>query len=151
MSTTTRDRSQPLLRVPRDQTPVILVLDDGQRSNAFLFVPVGTSVLSALENSSAFLPVNFADGTKLVARDSIACISMYGIPEDELPGEQQRVVVRLRSGHLVKGDMRWIAQPDYRRVLDHLNDRSTHIVLHDNDYVSYVSKAHIMAVEELPC
>lgn len=151
MPNTTKDRSQPLLRVPRDQTPVVLVLDDGQRANAFLFVPPGTSILHTLENSGPFIPVSYSDGTKLVARASIACINVYGRDENELPGEQQRVLVRLRSGQLIKGELRWIAHSGYRRVLDHLNDNSTHVVLHDGEHINYIAKSHIVAVEELSC
>jgi hypothetical protein len=152
MPNTTKDRSQPLLRVPRDQTPVVLLLDDGQRANAFLFVPPGTSILHTLENSGPFIPVSYSDGTRLVARASIACINVYGSrDENELPGEQQRVVVRLRSGQLIKGELRWVAHTGYRRVLDHLNDASTHVVLHDADRINYIAKGHIMTIEESSC
>lgn len=153
MSTTTKDRSQRLLRVPRDQTPVTIVLDDGESANAFLFVPPGTAVMRALDESGAFVPVNYSEGTKLVARDSIACITVFGIPaeDNDLPSELQPVVVRLRSGHSVKGELRWTPYAGHRRVLDHLNDSSTHIVLFDNNYVSYIPKQHIMSLEELPC
>ena len=151
MANTSRDRSQPLLRVPRDQTPVILMLDDGQRANAFLFVPPGTSILHTLENSGPFIPVSYSDGTKLVARASIACINVYGRDESELPTEQQRVIVRLRSGQLVKGELRWIAHTGYRRVLDHLNDASMHVVVYEAEHINYVAKSHIVAVEEDPC
>ena len=151
MPNTTRDRSQPLLRVPRDQTPVILVLDDGQRANVCLFVPPGTSVIRVLENGP-FVPVSYSDGTKLIASASIACVTVSGFyarDENELPGEEQRVLVRLRSGHVVKGELRWIAHAGYRRVLDHLNDASSHVVVHDAEQVNYIAKGHITAVEEL--
>lgn len=154
MSTAAKDRSQRLLRVPRDQTPVTIVLDDGAPANAFLFVPPGTAVMRALAESGTFVPVNYGEGTKLVARDSIACITVLGIPaadENDLPSELQPVVVRLRSGHSVKGELRWTPYAGHRRVLDHLNDSSTHIILHDNNYVSYITKQHIMSLEEVPC
>jgi hypothetical protein len=155
MSSTSKDRSQPLLRVPRDQTPVTLILDDGERTNAFLFVSPGTPVARAIAEAGPFVPVNYSDGTKLVARDSMACIivsTMYAREaHDDLPTELQPVVVRLRSGHLVKGALRWTPYAGHRRVLDHLNDDSTHIVLQDNGLLSFVRKTHITLVEELPC
>ena len=155
MSTPTKDRSQPLLRVPRDQTPVTLILDDGERANAFLFVSPGTPVARAIAEAGPFVPVSYTDGTKLVARDSMACIivsTMYAREEqDDLPTELQPVVIRLRSGHVVKGALRWTPYAGHRRVLDHLNDDATHIVLQDNGYLSFVRKTHIMTVEELPC
>lgn len=155
MSTTAKDRSQPLLRVPRDQTPVTIILDDGERTNAFLFVSPGTPVARAIAESGPFVPVNYGDGTKLVARDSMACITVFGInareEHDDLPSELQPVVVRLRSGHLIKGELRWTPYAGHRRVLDHLNDEGTHIVLKDGNYLSFIRKTHIMTMEELPC
>jgi hypothetical protein len=155
MSTPTKDRSQPLLRVPRDQTPVTIILDDGERANAFLFVSPGTPIARAIAEAGPFVPVNYGDGTKLVARDSIACITVVGIyareEHDDLPTELQPVAVRLRSGLVIKGELRWTPYAGHRRVLDHLNDDATHIVLKDNTYLSFVRKTHIMTLEEIPC
>ena len=155
MSTPTKDRSQPLLRVPRDQTPVTIILDDGERTNAFLFVSPGTPVGRAIAEAGSFVPVSYADGTKLVSRDSIACITVVGMyareEHDDLPTEVQPVVVKLRSGQMIKGDLRWTPYAGHRRVLDHLNDGSTHLVLRDKEYLSFIRKSHIMTVEELPC
>lgn len=155
MSTPTKDRSQPLLRVPRDQTPVTLILDDGQSANAFLFVSPGTPVARAIAESGPFVPVNYPDGTKLVARESMACITVFGIyareEHDDLPTELQPVVVKLRSGHQIKGELRWTPYAGHRRVLDHLNDDATHIVLRDNNYLSFIRKTHIMTLEEVAC
>jgi hypothetical protein len=97
--------------------------------------------------------VSFAEGTRLVARGSIACITVHVIharlEDDGLPEEKQKTRVRLRGGHLVNGELRWVAAYAGRRTLDHLNDDNTHLLVHTDDTVNYISKAHVMTVEEI--
>ncbi len=96
--------------------------------------------------------MGFASGTRLVARDAIAAVSLHVLhapPEDELPGERQIVVVRLRSGATIKGELRWVAPEGQRRTLDFLNNDSAHFVVHDTEHRIYVAKAHVAAVEEV--
>jgi hypothetical protein len=153
MATTNQDRSQPLLRIPRNQTPITLMLEDGERANAMLFVPPGTPVMRMLADAGAFIPVAFSNGTRLIARDSIACITVHDIhahvEEFEMLGERQSSAVRLRNGQVIKGELRWFAVSDNRRTLDHLNDQSTHLSMHDGDSVSYIAKRHVTSVEEI--
>ena len=153
MATTTDDRSQPILRIPRDQTPVTITLEGGERANAMLFVPPGTSVKRWLADAAPFAPVAFSSGTKLVARTSITCITVHvvhaHVEEFEELCQRQRSLVRLRDGQMVRGEVRWIPESDNRRMLDHLNDQSTHLVIHVDDQVSYIAKTQIAAVEEL--
>ena len=144
---TVADRSQPILRVPRDQTPVSVTLHDGERASALLFVPPGDSIAKLLSDSTTFVPVSYSSGTRLVARTAIACITVHVIharlDDGDLPRERQRAIVRLRAGTLIQGELRWIAPPGRRRTLDCINDDATHLMIHDGDYVSYIAKAHI--------
>lgn len=151
MPTATKDRSQPLLRVPRDQTPVVITLDDGERSGAMLFVPPGDSITRVVAETTPFVPVNFASGTRLVARTAIACITIHIIharPDDEPVTEHQRVTIRVRGGFIVKGELRWAAPEHRSRTLDYLNEPASHLVLHEGEYISYIAKTHIISVEE---
>ena len=152
MPPSTEQRSQPLLRLPKNQTPAMVTLHDGERAQVFLFVSPGDSVAQVLESGSAFVPMGFASGTKLVARDAIAAISVHVLHapvEDELPGERQAVVVRLESGAIVRGELRWVAMEGARRTLDFLNRDARHIVIHDVEHVIYVALAHVATVEEV--
>ena len=151
---TPQDRSQPLLRLPKNQTPALVTMHDGGEAQVFLFVAPGTSVTQLLEQAGQFVPMSFSNGTRLVARGAIASISVHVLHaalEDELPGERQLVLMRLRCGKMVKGELRWIAPEHRRRTLDHLNDDAGHLVVHDTEHVIYVAKAHIASVEEVQC
>ena len=68
--------------------------------------------------------------------------------EEELPGERQTALVRLRNGSTIKGELRWVAPEGQRRTLDFLNDDASHIVVHDIEHRIYVAKAHVASVEE---
>ena len=148
-------RSQLILRVPRDQTPATITLDDGDHGHAMLFVAPGDSVARWIEETSPFVPVSYSTGVRLVARAALACVTvqaMHAPPppaEDDLPVERQRVRVRLRAGRSVEGELRWIATVGRNRTLDCMNDPQTHIVVRDADQVSYIAKAQIASVEEL--
>ena len=142
-------RSQPILRLPRDQTPAVLTMG-GERAHVMLFVPPGGSIADVLDGSEAFLPVSFSSGTRLVARAAIACVTVRELlqPEPDLPIECQAAIVRLRGGIAVEGELRWVAPPGRRRTLDHLNDGSPYLIVHRSDETSYVAKAHVIDVEE---
>ena len=154
MATTAQDRSQPLFRIPRNQTPVTLTLEDGERASATLFVAPGASVLRMLADAAAFVPVAFSSGgTRLIARDSIASITVHvlhaHVEEHEELGERQKTLVRLRNGQMIKGELRWMPESENRRTLDHLNDHSGHLIIHDTDQVIYIAKRHVASVEEV--
>jgi hypothetical protein len=157
MTTTNQDRSQPLFRIPREQTPVTIILDDGERAPAKLFVPPGSSVMRMLADAAAFIPVsftgNFVGGVRLIAQASIACISIHvlhaHVEDHESLGERQKTIVRLRGGQVIKGELRWLPENGNRRVLDHLNDHATHLMIHEGEYIHFVAKPHVASVEEL--
>jgi hypothetical protein len=145
-------RSQPLLRLPKNQTPAQVTMHDGERAQVFLFVAPGGNLDELLDERTRFIPMSFATGTRLVARDAIAAINLHVLhapAEDELPGERQTVVVRLRSGALVKGELRWVAPEGSRRTLDFMNSDASYFVVHDTENVIYVAKAHVATVEEV--
>src|SRR5215216_3686064 len=137
-------RSQPILRLPRDQTPAVLVMHDGERANVMLFVPPGDTLTHVLDNADPFVPVNFSSGTRLVARSAIACLTVHEAQplDDDLPVERQRAIVSLRAGSKIEGELRWVAPPGRRRTLDYLNDGSNLLVVHGGDVTSYIAKAH---------
>jgi len=146
-------RSQQLLRLPRDQTPVMITLEDGEHAHAMLFLTPGSSMIRFLEEAAPFVPVSYTSGLRLVARSSIACVTVLATdapPDDpELPLERQRVRIRLRGGRTVEGELRWIAPAGRRRTADCLNDPLTHVVVHDGAHVSFIAKVHIAYAEEL--
>lgn len=153
MATTAQDRSQPLFRIPRDQTPATLTLEGGERANATLFVAPGASVLRMLADAAAFVPVSFSSGTRLVARSSIACIAVHvhhaHVEAHEELAERQRVLVRLHGGQMIRGELRWMPESANRRLLDHMNDSSSYLVIHENDHVNYIAKSFVASVEEV--
>ena len=142
-----------MLRLPRDQTPVRITLEDGEQALGMMFVAPGSSVIRYLEDAAAFVPVSYSAGLRLIARASIACVTLQASdapPDDpELPLERQRVRIRLRGGRLIEGELRWIAAVGRRRTADCLNDPLAHVVVHDAEHVSFIAKVHIAYAEEL--
>jgi hypothetical protein len=127
-------------------------MHDGERAQVFLFVAPGASLSRWIDETARFLPMGFAGGTRLVARDAIAAFSVHVLhapAEDELPGERQLAIVRLRSGASIKGELRWVAPEGQRRTLDFMNDDAAYVVVHDTEHIIYVAKAHIASVEEV--
>jgi hypothetical protein len=148
----TDQRSQPLLRLPKNQTPALVTMQDGERAQVFLFVGPGDKLTHYVNEDSRFLPMGFASGTRLVARDAIAAISIHVLHaphEEELPGERQNAKLHLLSGAVIKGELRWIAPEGSRRCLDFMNTDAKHVVVYDTEHVIYVTKAHIAYVEEV--
>jgi hypothetical protein len=147
----TEQRSQPLLRLPKNQTPALVTMHDGERAQVFLFVAPGASVTHYINERSRFLPMGFASGTRLIARDAIAALSIHVLHapiEDEFPGEKQTAVVRLRSGATIKGELRWVAPEGQRRTLDFMNNDAEYFIVHDTEHMIFVAKNHVASVEE---
>lgn len=147
----TEQRSQPLLRLPRSQTPALVTMHDGARAQVLLFVAPGGDLAELLDERVRFIPMSFATGTRLVTRDAIAAIRihvLHALAEDELPGERQVAIVRLRSGAVIEGELRWVAPDGSRRTLDFMNRDATYFVVHEPEHRTYVNKAHVATVEE---
>lgn len=148
----TEQRSQPLLRLPKNQTPALLTLHDGERAQVFLFIAPGAKLTHLLDENAPFIPMGFSTGTRLIARDAIAAVSVHLLhapQEEELPGERQVATIKLRSGALIKGELRWTAPEGRRRTLDYLNDEARYFVVHDTEHLIYVCKQHVASVEEV--
>jgi hypothetical protein len=146
------DRSQPILRVPRDKTPAELTLDDGEQRYVLLYVAPGDTLARMFDETSPFIPVTDGAGTRFVARTSIACVTTHSARaglDDFLPQERQAAVVKLRGGTTVRGELRWNPPLDRRRTLDHLNDDSRYFVVFDGDYVHFIAKSAVISVEEV--
>lgn len=147
---TTEQRSQPLLRLPKNQTPALVTFHDGERSQVFLFVAPGANLAHYVAEQTPFVPMGFSSGTRLVARDAIAALHVMHAPyEEELPGERQHAAIKLRSGDTIKGELRWVAPQGARRTLDFLNDEASYVTMYTSEHVIYVFKAHIATVEEV--
>lgn len=145
------ERSQPILRVPRDKTPAELTLDDGERSYVLLYIAPGDRISQVFEDGSPFMPVTNAGGTRFVSRKAVACVTAHSSRaplDNDLPQERQMVVVHLRGGTIVRGELRWTAPYDRRRTQDHLNDASHYFLVFEADYVHFVAKAAVLSVEE---
>ena len=131
----------------------MITLEDGEHAHAMLFLAPGSSVIRFLEEAAPFVPVSYTTGLRLVARNSIACLTVQAMdapPEDpDLPLERQRVRIRLRGGRSIEGELRWIAPAGRRRTADCLNDPLAHVVVHGGEQVSFVAKVHIAYAEEL--
>jgi hypothetical protein len=152
MSSSTKDRSQPLLKLPKNQTPALVTMHDGAEAQVYMFVAPGDKVTQVVEDTSPFLPMSFSTGTRLVARASIASLRihvMHAPIEEELPGERQNVLVRMCCSKTIKGELRWVAPEGQRRTLDHLNNGASYFVVHDHEHVTYITKAHVASVEEV--
>ncbi|MBZ0235664.1 MAG: hypothetical protein K8M05_25270 [Deltaproteobacteria bacterium] len=146
-------RSQPIMRLPVDTVSASLVLHDGERAEVVIFVPAGEDVDDVLVAREPFLPV-VRDGTiVLVARAAIAALGVPHLPaiprEDDLPGETQAAVVRLRSGVTIAGELRWTAPVGSQRTADFLNNDEPYVKVYGGDTTYFVTKDHIVLVEEL--
>lgn len=146
-------RSQVILRLPVDNLPATLTLHDGERSEVLLFIPPGEAITALVSPGDPFVPMIKSARFCLVARDAIAAIGVAAEPEvaddTALPVERQHAQLRLRSGTLLEGELRWTAPEGERRTADYVNDGQAFIVLHAGATSYYVRKAAIATVEEL--
>ena len=135
------------MRLPVDHVTASLVLHDGDRSDVVIFV--SRDVLGARE---PFLPMIRAGKLALVARGAIAALGLPSVPvapkEDDLPVETQLASIRLRSGQLIEGELRWTGPANSQRTADFLNSDEPFIKVHAAETTYYVVKQHIALVEE---
>ena len=140
------------LRVPVDRVAVDLTLADGRRHRGTLFVPPGMAVEEMLAARDRFLPVEEDGRVRLYASAALACISVADVaqgPESErLPEERRRLTVRLKSGDVLEGDLRYVQVTARPRTADLLNEPGATFALHSGDAVRHVVKAHVECVEE---
>jgi hypothetical protein len=146
-------RSQQVMRLPVDHLVASLILVNGERVDAILFLPPGEEVARALTEGDPFLPVALAKGIRLVARTAIACIGIPAAPpkaahDGDLPTERQVATVMLRGGAALEGELRWTGGFGANRTCDYLNEAASHVELHASDTTWYVAKSQIAWVEE---
>jgi hypothetical protein len=153
MSSASATRSQAILRMPIDNVSADLVLHDGERAPVMLFIHGGEDVTRVLCEPRPFVPVVRGGRVCMVARAAIACLVVpahhAGAREGDLPCEHQQVAVKLRSGALIEGEVRWVPEVKRRRVSDYLNADAPYFIVHAGDLRYFVVKAHVSMVSEL--
>lgn len=159
MSSAAVTRSQAILCLPVESVNAELVLHDGERAAVMLFVAGGED-LTRLFSGKPFVPVVRGGRVCLVARDAIACVAVPApaaaaagsdASADGLPWERQRVAVKLRSGALVEGEVRWVPPPGLarRRTTDGLNLDAPYFAVHAGPTTYLVAKAHVATISEV--
>jgi len=150
MSMESMNRSQAILRMPVDMIDAVMILHDGVRVETLLFIPPSEDVELLLTRSKLFVPVCIRGQEQLIARTAIATFGVQ--PEhapqltEDLPITERLVTIKLRSGVLLEGKLRWIAEPGIQRTTDYLDSDSPVIALHASDAVYIIAKAHIEMV-----
>jgi hypothetical protein len=146
-------RSQVILRMPVDSVEATLILHDGDRSDAVLFVPPTEDIAHLLGPSGPrFLPMIRGGNMHLVAREAIASLGIQAVvamPQDgDLPIEVQPAMVQLKSGTQLVGELRYNPVTGQARTADFLNTSADSFELHVQGIVFHVAKAHVALVEE---
>lgn len=140
------------MRLPVDHVTASLILHDGDRSDVVLFVSPDEDIARVLAAREPFLPMMRAGKIALIARAAIAAIGLPSVPmipkHDDLPLVTQPATVRLRSGELIEGELRWIGPATAQRTADHLNSEEPYLKVHAANTTYYVVKHHIALVEE---
>ena len=140
------------MRLPVDHVTASLVLHDGDRSDVVIFVSPDDDIARILTSREPFLPMMRAGKIALVSRAAIAALGLPSVPsipkDDDLPVETQLATVRLRSGQLIEGELRWTSPPSSQRTADFLNSDEPYIKVHAAATTYYVVKHHIALVEE---
>jgi len=141
------------LRIPVDHLAASLVLHDGERFDAVLFVPPAETVAQVIAHPQPFVPVIRDGRIRLIARNALACVAVSApgvIPLTPVTRiAKQRASVQLRSGIVICGELRWTPTVSHRRTADYLNRDELHFELHDADLTHYIVKAHVATVEEI--
>jgi hypothetical protein len=139
--------------MPVDYVDATLILHDGDRSEVIFLLPPGEDVARVVVEGDAFVPVMRNAKICIVSRDAIAAL---GLPlrvidelEDAMPHELQKIVVKLKSGMMFEGEVRWTVVSSKQRTADHLNTDARTIELRTADKSFYIVKAHIAYVQEL--
>ena len=146
-------RSQAILVMPVDNITAVLTLHDGERVECMLFVPDGEDVSQVVEPGKPFVPVVRRGRVCLIARAAIACVAvskrLAGQQCDEdMPTVTQQVQVKLRSGAVIEGELRWIPPEPRKRTSDHLNAEPPYFVVNGPETAHFVVKAHVATVAE---
>jgi len=145
-------RSQVILRMPVDHVVATLMMHDGTKADVVLFVPPTEDIGHLLSSGPTFLPAIRDGRVTLIAREAVASIGTPEITviprEDDLPVQRQAVVVVLRSGAKIEGELRFTAPAGHQRTADHLNEPEPVFSVHAAGTTYVVVKAHVAQVDE---
>lgn len=144
------NRSQAILRMPVDMVSATVLLHDGERSDVMLFVPTGEGIVRMLRETAPFVPVVRKGRTCLVGRGALVAIAIPKAAIDEdaaLPVEEQKVLVKLRSGIELVGSLSWCPAGQHR-TKDYLNDDEIFFELHVGELTYFIVKAQVTTVQE---
>src|SRR5687767_4157125 len=119
-------RSQAILRMPVDYVDATLIHHDGERSEVIFMMPSRVDVVRYALEGDAFVPAMREAKICIIAREAIAAIGLPLRPltalEAEMPNEKQLVVVKLRCGVMIEGELRWTVVYGEQRTADQLNN-----------------------------
>jgi hypothetical protein len=146
-------RSQAILRMPVDYVDATMIHHDGERSEVIFLLPPGEDLARLMTQGDAFIPVMRNAKICIVARDSIAALGLPLRPltpfEEEMPHETQKAMIKLRSGMMLEGELRWTLDDGKQRTADFLKTDGLHVELRTADKSFYVAKSHIAYVQEM--
>ena len=146
-------RSQAILRMPVDYVDATMILHDGDRSEVIFLLPPGEDLGRVMTEGDAFIPTMRNAKICIVARAAIAALGITppatDESEDALPFQHQKVAIKLKSGMMLEGDLRWTAVPGQQRTADYLNGDALMIELRTADKRFFVAKSQIEFVQEL--
>ena len=146
-------RSQVILRMPVDYVDATLIMHDAERSEVIFLLAAGEDITTVIDGTDSFIPVMRAAKICIIARDAIAAVGVAlrepSAIEAEMPSEQQRVTVKLKSGMLLDGELRWTIVSGKQRTADHLNNGARHVELRTADKSFFIAKSHVAYVQEM--
>lgn len=135
--------------MPVDYVDATLILHDGDRSEVIFLLPPGEDLARVVTEGDAFVPVMRNAKICIIARDAVAAVGLPLLPVDDLPSETQRVAVKLKSGMMLDGELRWTIVDGKQRTADHLNGDARTIELRTADKSFFIIKSQIAFVQEM--
>ncbi len=133
--------------MPVDYVDATLIHHDGERSEVIFLLPPGEDLARVITQGDAFISVMRNAKICIIARDAIAAIAIPPKVEEEdaLPSQKQKVAVKLRSGLVLEGELRWTEKSNTN---DHLKGDALTIEVRVADKSYFIVKAHIAYVQE---
>ena len=135
--------------MPVDYVDATLILHDGDRSEVIFLLSPTEELSRVIDEGDAFIPVMRNAKICIIARDAIAAVGLPLQPIDDLPAEMQRVAVKLKSGMMLDGELRWTIVTSKQRTTDHLNADTRTIELRTADKSFFIIKSQIAYVQEM--
>jgi len=142
------------LRVPVVEFEVRLFTVDGAQCDTVIFQAPGESLEDIFESELPFLPGREAKTFRLYARAGLASVARRkttpggpDVEENGLPWKQKSIVVQLRGGVTLKGDVFYVAEDNYGRPADFLNMKARSFALHQDEWIHQIVKRHVQFVD----